>query len=250
MSRFWTTPEVQVLREHYPTGGVRACLERLPGRDAPGIYARAAKNGIKRAGQRERRTWAPSEWVDAQIKRAYADGSNVRGAVAELARRIDRPRDWISRRAVQLGLVQPRYKPGPWSAEELAILEEHYTLSPRAIAARLRKAGYSRTETAVIVQRKRCGLRASDDPDRWCARQLADAMGVEVHKVLRWIERGMLKATRQGDEAPWAIHRRDVRAFLITHLGDWDHRRCEQLWLVEILAGSVGESGKLGRTAA
>lgn len=241
---FWTTAEVRLLQEHYPRGGGPACLDVLPGRELRGIYAKARKLGLSRAGRQDRRTYQTTDWIDAQIKKLYSGGDCQRGAVADLAKRLGRPRNWVTRRALALGLIRPRYKPAPWSAEELAILEEHETLTPGALRARLARAGFKRSESAIVVKRKRLGLRVHEDPDVFTARALATAMGVEAHKVLRWIEHGRLKAKRrgtrreQGDE--WEIQRKHVRAFLVSHLADWDHRRCEQLWLVEMLAGTVG----------
>lgn len=45
--RYWTTSELSVLREHYPTGGCKACQERLPHRSQTSIYQQAAKIGIR-----------------------------------------------------------------------------------------------------------------------------------------------------------------------------------------------------------
>lgn len=45
--RYWTTSELSVLREHYPTGGCKACQERLPHRSQTSIYQQAAELGIK-----------------------------------------------------------------------------------------------------------------------------------------------------------------------------------------------------------
>ena len=235
---YWTTHEEKILREHYPRLGGPACLELLPGREIRGLYAKARALGLARAGLSDRQAYPASDWIDAQIKKLYAAGDGQRGAVADLAKRLGRPRNWVSNRAIKLGLIRPRFRQPPWSAAELAILEECEALTPQAAQKRLLRAGFKRTASAIVVKRHRLGMRVSEDPDVFTARGLASALGVESHKVLRWIRGGRLKAKRRDDT--WLIRRRDVRAFLIQHLADWDHRRCEQLWLVETLAGTVG----------
>lgn len=235
---FWTTAEVALLREHYPSGGAAACLDVLPGRDEKGIYNKAMTLGLAREGRAPRRTYPHSPQIDAQIRKLYLNGDAQRGAVSDLARRIGRPRHYVTRRAVELGQVRPRFKPAEWCAEELRLLDEHRDLSNGALKARLRRAGFSRSETAIKAKRNRLDLHRTDDPDTYSARELADRMGIEMHKVLRWIARGVLKAKRRGTEHE--IKRHAIRAFLTTHLSEWDHRRCAQLWLVDLLAGSLG----------
>lgn len=47
--RYWTTSELAVLRNHYPTGGYKACIERLPHRSRTAICQQAAKQGVRSA---------------------------------------------------------------------------------------------------------------------------------------------------------------------------------------------------------
>lgn len=245
---FWTTHEVRTLQEHYAQRGPSYCAKHLPQRTLMAIYRKAESMGLRHSVARGtcRERIQSNDWIDAQIRQLYLNPPRRRGVVAELAQRIDRPADWIGRRATQLGLARPRFREPAWTEPELALLEEHAHKAPRHIANLLRKHGYSRSATAIDLRRKRLGIRRADDPDRFSANQVALAMGVDRHKVMRWINAG-LKAKRRGTQRvaaqggdEWVITRRDLRAFLISHLGDWDHRRCEQLWLVELLAGTVG----------
>jgi hypothetical protein len=245
---FWTTHEVRTLQEHYVQRGPRYCAKHLPGRTLTAIRGKAEDLGLRheiaRGTCRER--IQSNDWIDAQIRQLYLDPPRRRGAVAELAARIDRPADWIGRRAVKLGLARPRFRDPQWTEQELELLEEHAHKGPHTVANILRRHGYQRSASAIDLRRKRLGIRLADDPDRFSPHQVALAMGVDHHKVRRWISAGLKAkprgtartAAQNGDE--WLIKRRDLRAFLISHLGDWDHRRCEQLWLVELLAGTVG----------
>ena len=75
-SREWTCPELAILREHYPSGGVPACRGLLPGRSEIAIYAKASMDGLARpAAKSKRRTpYDKTEALDAEITRLYRDG--------------------------------------------------------------------------------------------------------------------------------------------------------------------------------
>lgn len=45
----WTDDEIQILREHWPTGGMRAVAVKLPHRSCDTIKQMAFKNGIRKA---------------------------------------------------------------------------------------------------------------------------------------------------------------------------------------------------------
>jgi len=77
-ARFWTTREIAVLREHYVTDGVGACLALLPGRAAKSIYQKAAKLGLPR----------PSPTGKVRAKRQlYKTTPALDEAIAEVYRR-------------------------------------------------------------------------------------------------------------------------------------------------------------------
>lgn len=244
--RYRTGRELKIIREHYPDGGAAACRALLPHLSIEQIYRAALVQGVRLRHALPKRRYPPDERLDEAIRRLYLS-SPARGEVSRFARSIGRPRSWVGSRAAALGVVRPRTAPLPWSAEEDALLEATAHLHPKSVATKLKALGASRSETAIVMRRKRLGMRAEGDPDRYSSRALGRVMGIDAKKVVRWITTGRLKAKRAGtarteaqggDE--WEIHRRDVRAFLISHLGDWDHRRCDQLWLVEILAGAIG----------
>jgi hypothetical protein len=242
---FWTTPELAIIREHYPTGGVPACAERLPGRTVGAIHQQARKMGLfAPKGGTPRPAYGSSEFIDAQICRVYT-GKPTKGAIRDLAKRIGRPRHWVSRRAAALGMALPRFRDQPWSEQELAILENATHLRPEAIRARLKKAGFTRTINAITVKRKRLGLRL--DREEVSANELAVLMGVDRKTVSYWIDKGWLRAKKRGPI--FDIRPSDVRDFVIDFTHVVDIRKCDKFWLVDLLAGTNRPKGRVMQEA-
>jgi hypothetical protein len=245
--RFWTLQELQVIRERYPEEGAPGCKALLPDRTIQGIQGQAYAMGIRYRNRPERHApHASSEWIDAQITRLFERGTIPRRGVADLAERLQRPRWWVSKRAANLGLVVPRTKEPDWSAEELALLETHASNPPAVVARIFKRHGFARSATGIKVKRVRLGLSV-EDPDILTARELARLMRVDEKKVARWIASGLLAAKRRGTDRVesqggdyWAIPRKAIRDFFIRCPGEWDHRRVDQLFLIDILAGTVG----------
>lgn len=248
--RFWTGRELLLLREHYPKGGVAACLPHLVGRSAGSIYQRAGAIGLKapatlRRKEAFRQRWTGSDAIDDVIRRQYPTCTTPR-SVQALARTVGRPRWWVSKRARSLGLVTPRFKEPPWSEAELEIIGNHAHRDPKSIQRRLKSAGYSRTETAIVVKLKREGA-TREDPDHFTATGLSKLMGIDAKSVTRWIDKGWLKADRRGTDRveaqggdQWWIHRRNVRAFILGNASAVDIRKCDKFWLLELLGGPAG----------
>lgn len=240
----WTTAESAIVREHYAAGGPDACLPLLD-RTRSAIHQHARGLGLKAPKHwRGIVPYTSSEFIDAQIRRVYQNAPS-RGDVTALAKRIDRPRHWVSRRAVALGLVLPRFKDLPWSDTELDILAETTHLRPEQTARRLKRAGYTRSVTAVVVKRKRQGMR--QERDSYSARELAGLMGVDGKTVARWISLGLLQATKAGTKRTeiqggdeWRISPKQVRAFVIENLNTVDLRKIEPAkhWFVDLLANT------------
>lgn len=248
----WRTTEIAILREHYPDGGVKACAPLLPDRTEGAIYQQVQKHKIKGPKLwKGRKPYEISDWIDAQIRRVYLDDRRP-GAVSSLGKRIDRPRSWITRRAVQLGLVMGRHKPLPWCAEELELLEEHAAKHPDTIRRRLSAAGYQRTSHAIVTQLKRRQMDCSD-PDTWSGRELAGLMGVDNATVRSYINQGLLRAYRRkpmrSSESGhnYEIRSRDIREFIVRHTAHFDHRKCDKFWLIDVL---VPQGSKAVRESA
>lgn len=246
---FWTTRELKLVEQLYPTGGLPACIAALPNRTAAAIYQKAALLGLPREGRkpRERRGWATDRHIDDAIRRVYqAAPSN--DAVNALARRVMRPRWWVSKRARELGLVAPRFRQPAWTPAEDDILGQLAHRHPASIRRALVRAGHPpRTETAIVVRRKRLGC-STEDPDHHTAGGLAVLMGVDPSTVAGWIERGLLQARRRGTARTaaqggdqWWIHRRAVRQFVVDNAAVVDLRKVDKFWFIDLLAG--GKTG-------
>jgi hypothetical protein len=151
--RFWTTAEIAIVREHYPHGGIDACVPLLSKRSRSSIYQRAGKLKLRAPGQPAlRQSWKPDADIDARIVWLHQRPMG-RGAILEFAARISRPQWWVSKRARELGLKTPRFKESPWSEAELALLHETSHLSAKQARIRFVKAGFTRSETAIHVMR-------------------------------------------------------------------------------------------------
>jgi hypothetical protein len=109
----------------------------------------------------------------------------------------------------------PRRKPPPWSTDEDGFLRANLgVLSEEEIAAAL-----GRTPTAVHLRWSRdLGLPApSKDPAYVTAHRAARMLGVDVHAVCGWIERGWLPARRLPfrDRKVWRIRLEHLKRFAI-----------------------------------
>jgi hypothetical protein len=245
--RFWTGREEMILRNSYLDGGLVGCLEKLPGRSAQAIYAHARKVGLKspREAKGTRRPAAgTSDHIDALICRTCQNNPDS-GSIKGLAKTINRTRQWIRARAIKLGVAVPRFKAPPWHPAEIEIIAEHPHLGPLALKWRLRKAGFERTEVAIV--RKLVLLGASMiDPDHYTANGLSKLFGIDAKVVTGWIAKGWLGAARRGtirtDQQggdQWWISRDQVRRFVVGSVAVIDFRKLDKVWLVELLAGSA-----------
>jgi hypothetical protein len=239
----WSPRERQVLRERYLSEGGPACLRLLPLRNPNMLHMEAARMGLRKTRGYQRQAPA-SERDDRLIRAYYGQPSKAYGGLKTLAAQTGRTKGWLLARARQLGLVTGPLKAPDWRPEELAILEEYGHESDTKLQHRLKKAGFKRSTGAIAGRYYRYRIpRDRTDPDCWSANQLAFLLGMDVHRLLRLIQRGLLRAHRQGDFATRLSHqikRADVRTFLVTYPTEWDHRGCDHLWLIEVLAGTIG----------
>ena len=250
--RNWTTREIAIVREHYPKGGVNACLPHLK-RSRSSIYQHATSMGLRAPGQTGVREYWPNDpEIDARIRKLH-EMPLMRGAITELAAKINRPRWYVSRRARELGLKTPRFKEPAWSQAEIELLHDTAHIHTRNAQQRFKREGFSRSETAIHVKRKRMGIstiQARQDAGMYTAGQVADMLGVCGKTTTVWIRFGELKAERRGtarsevqggDE--WVIKERDLREFVITHPMRVELRKIpdsNRAWFIELLAGRAG----------
>jgi excisionase family DNA binding protein len=244
--RFWTTAEIAIVREHYPHGGIDACVPLLSKRSRSSIYQRAGKLKLRAPGQPAlRQSWKPDADIDARIVWLHQRPMG-RGAILEFAARISRPQWWVSKRARELGLKTPRFKESPWSEAELALLHETSHLSAKQARIRFVKAGFTRSETAIHVMRKRQHIsvvQARQDAGFYTGNQLAELFGVDPKTITRWIRIGELEAARNGEN--FSIRESALREFIITCPLRIELRKIpdsNRTWFIQLLAGKAGIS--------
>lgn len=189
---------------------------------------------------RRKRKYCFTAAMDEEIRSAYhvyTEDKN-RGAISACARQLALPRWMIHRRAAMLGLA--RIREPQWSDAELILLEKWGHLTDAAIQRKLRAGGFERSVNAIHLKVKR--LRIKQNLDGYSAQSLARTFGVDCHKVVYWINRKMLTATRRGTartesqrgDTYWISHA-DVREFVMTYPEEVDLRKVEKWWFLDLV---------------
>lgn len=250
-NKFWTTCEIAALREAYPRGGLSAAQEALPNRTPSSLYQRAGALGLRAPGQPSfRAQWPVTDRYDDAI-RALHSSPPARGAVTELALKIGRPRWWVSQRARDLGLITPRFRELPWTPAEIEVLHETAHLRPQAARAMFKRRGFDRTESAIVVKRKReeiSTVLARDDAGLLPANRVANFLGVERGTVVRWIRLYGLRAAPRGTAKAFdefEIRATDLREWIIAHPARIELAKvpaASRAWFIELLAGRAGSN--------
>lgn len=243
--RFWTTSEIATVKAHYPTGGAKAVKALLPHRTIGAIYQQAQKAVLQcKPDYTKRRVIETSPFIDEAILAAFSKPMK-KGDVSKLADRLNRPRDWIGRRALALGMIKPRFKDTPWNDDEIEVLSETMHRSPEYVRRALAAKGFNRTVSAILVKRKRLGLKAIDS-GVLTSGMISSLLGVNSSTAFRWIRMGYLPAKRKGtarDEGdPWIITTDGLRKMLRDHPHLVDLRKIpasNHCWFIDLCTGRV-----------
>jgi hypothetical protein len=209
-------------------------------------------DGCRARRRRKPAKYVPTPQIDALIRETWQGKAWGLKAARIVAARVGWPHWIVKKRAVALGVVRQRKKEPAWSATEISVLERFAWMSPQRLAMKLSSAtGIPRSATAVVLKRKRMRLLAN--ADWYSAHQLAELLGIEGHKVSKWIKAGWLNADprgtnrteRQGGDE-WLIQRPALRRFLLAHPDEVDLAKVEcagsRLWFLDILTdGRIGE---------
>lgn len=78
----------------------------------------------------------------------------------------------------------------------LDILPRYAFMSDGRLHLKLKAAGHTRTMTAIHLKLRRMAFKK--DGSFYSANSLAQVLGIDLHAVIRWINRGRLKATFRG----------------------------------------------------
>lgn len=194
---------------------------------------------IKPRKKSKPKKWVPTPEIDAVIRRLYAErvGRDKIPHLKEFAKKIGWPHWAVKKRGRELGLA--RTKEASWSDAEAEILHKYSWMSDERIRLKLKAAGFVRTATAIHLKIKRTGAKQGDF---YSATGLASLFGCDNHCVLSWIGKGYLKAKPRGTERTkaqggdmWLIVPKDVREFIRLHPMEFDLRKVDQLWFVDLL---------------
>lgn len=169
------------------------------------------------------------EASDRLIRERYDSRTET---IDRLARLLGYPRWAIKRRAQTLGLARTREK--PWSEKEVAYLEGNLHRQSMSVLARQLR----RSVTAVALKARRLGIRKA--AEGYTIRSLAQAFGVDDHNVARWVELGLLKASRRNSERArdmYIIPDREVKRFVCTNPMEFNLKKVDQVWFIDVLAG-------------
>lgn len=183
-----------------------------------------------------------------EIEKTYKDITET-GEVRKLAERLGLPRYKITKYAQLQGWIPMRKKEPDWSERELRILESSAHLSPERIQKNLKRVGYHRTVTGIVLKRKR--MRFLKNKGGHSAHQVAACFGVDVKCITRWISLGYLKARRRGTARTsrqggdiYYIKDAWIRDFIVNAIDEIDIRKVDKYWFVDLLAGKnlgIGE---------
>lgn len=232
----WTLAEDRAVRAHYASGGAAAVQAAGVDRTADAIGQYARRNAIPGpppiAGPRE-----PLPVPDG-LDAALLAGKPV----ADLSRRFARSRSWLKNRAMKIGATIPRGNLRPYDPAELAIIEAAAGLSPLAVQKRLAKAGFVRTQSAIVSQRKKMGLSNAREFERsYPMEEWGRLLGVSADVPRGWtLTRHDPLPTRKGARSALLVHEDDFRAWLARNPSRLNFRKVPPAsypWLVEVLTG-------------
>jgi len=136
---------------------------------------------------------------------------------------------------IGVGMVKRAWTPA--ELEKLGELIHRYPL--HEVARRLKR---SKVAVKVKATRMQYGFRARDG--WYTKREVCEILGVDHHKVQKWIDTGELKAAPHGEHNPkqygmamWHIESADLRQFIIGHAMDLTGRNVDLFTIVNLLTG-------------
>ena len=187
-----------------------------------------------------------------EIKKIYQTqaGMTADHPVRAYAEKIRYPRWKISRYAREQGWTARQKKEPDWTEKELEVLERSAHRHPEVIQRHLKRAGFSRSVTGIILKRKR--MRFLQNLGGYSAQAVAKCFGVDQHCITRWINLGWLKAQRRGHKRVPAqrgdyfyIKDKWIRDFILEYLPEIDIRKVDKYWFVDLLLGKDQGCGPL-----
>lgn len=113
-------------------------------------------------------------------------------------------------------------------------------LAYNGIRQKLAAAGFRRSCAAIAIKATR--LRIKSNLNGYSATSLALALGVDSHKVLNWMSRGLLAGSRRGTRRrreqggdSWWIPKNQVKRFILRCPEEIDLARVEKFWFLDLI---------------
>jgi len=159
-------------------------------------------------------------WTDEERSIVIRDYDGTNKTAQKIAYNLGVTLFAVKGQAAKLGIMQQ--KSPDWTEKELERLAELvHQYSITQVAKRLHR---SPNAVKIKATRLKLGLRARDG---WFTkREVCEILGVDHHKVQRWIDNGQLKASYHNGVRPqkngmamWHIEEADLRDFIINNSG-------------------------------
>ena len=185
---------------------------------------------------------------EIEVIRAHYDGSTI--AINRIMRILNAngakyPRWHVRRLASENGWAKAKMP--DWSPEEEEYLAKKYPNKGFvAIQNGLKRinGGVHRSVTAIVLKKKR--IHISKRSMGLTMRMMEDLLGVDHHKVEKWMSLGELSARRKGTERTevqggdmWHFEPKKVRKFIINNPEEIDVRKVEPLGFIHLVAGMM-----------
>jgi len=234
--RQWTAREERWLRDNYRYQGVAECARQL-GRKQDSVRNKATNIGLSRKHGRYELT--PT--IEADIRGAYPHPK--KGQVQAICQRHGVPREWVLRKAWEIGAKVPRGDGGNgrWTEEELQILNDKAHLSCDGVVKALKRKGYHRTTAAVAYRRWQERVTA-DQSGYHSATQAAELIGIRPETMASECRRGRIKAKAHDSQGAdhqtayaWMIHERDLRRYIMANPTTVRRDHVDLVWLIDLL---------------
>lgn len=234
----WSKEHEKILRDHYQAKGAQWCADQV-GRTFKATAMKAKYMGVAR--KKDSIEYRSNPQIDAVIRRAYA--SEEIGAINKCARALGHNKNWVLRRAHEMGLSTRQINRAPFSDAEEKFVLEHRHLSRHRIANLMREKGWHRGARAIgqLINR----VEAFIDEDGYMTTGgVADLMGVNYTCVSGWINRHLLPATRKDgrddNRSRFVVHERDLAKFIVRNAGLVVLAKVDSIWLIDLLARHGG----------
>lgn len=199
----------------------------------------------------------PVNWkvIDPLLRVAYRN--NTKGRLAEIAEEFGVCRATLCKRAVKIGIRKVGQRMFDYSEAESNFMIKHY-LTPLSELQKMMQDRKFPQRTTQSLSDHYCVLREKgllqsladelSDRDCYTVEEVSELLGVGEVMVRRWIHQKLLFSSYLTDTESRAylfpIKRKDLHEFMKNNPSKWDSRKCDHLWLVDILT-SPEFDGKL-----